>query len=312
MKRKSVILVSVLILAMSFFSLDAFAGDNIISNDKFYAEIPENFAISNSYGTDNYYLTDEVNFSGNIEIYVDGNILFPDGIKDTDNETVKKRIKYYISKDSSNFCIKDAKKVKINGLTSCYIYGETDDGLFQSSLYLYVFTTKENLFIVSCTSEYAGENGPDYLTPFINSFLINGTYYNGEMLSKKYDFSKEERYIDGLERDVLTEEYFEYNSDLGNITVFLILLLLLLPVLTLILLVLLIISRKRLKEYKEMFGPIEQAKIMFRQSLQVGSHPYSANQQYYDCPNNPYNQSRENITQQSQCNNVPPELRDEQ
>ena len=58
MKKAIKVLSLALVLIMCFGVVSAFAKGNVLSNDKFYAEIPEGFEIKDSYGEDHYYLED--------------------------------------------------------------------------------------------------------------------------------------------------------------------------------------------------------------------------------------------------------------
>lgn len=335
MKRIIKVLSLVLVFIMCFGVVSAFAKGKTLSNDKFYAEIPENFEITDSYGDDHYYFegTSSIDYQenytttiNNLEIFVEGNILFPDGIKDTDIGIIKDRFsKFVYVEESAELDIKKAEKGNINGITACYIYGITNDGLSEEFFHAYILTTKENLYIVT-TSNYIGayEKEPEFLKEFMKSFLINGTYYNGEKLTKSHDFSKAERYIDALERDVLTESYYSYHSGTAALGLVIILIGVGLPILTIIFLVLYIKTRKKLKEYKEFFGSIEQARMAMRQHYMQNSsyQPMQNNGGIYtNVPNmNLYNgnqppvsqpqyQSQYQPTQPAQTN-LPPEMQE--
>ena len=303
---KKIIKVSslVLVFVMCFGVINAFAKGKTLSNDKFYAEIPENFEINDTYGDDHYYLEDAVEYSDEIEIIVEGNILFPDGIKDTDIGVIKDRFaKLYSVEESTKLEIKKADKGKINGISACYISGIGDDGISQEYLHAYLLATKENLYIVT-TSNFGDEykEEPEFLKEFMSSFLINGTYYNGEKLTKKHDFSKAEKYIDALERDVLTESYYNYHSGTVGSAMVLILSVLCFPIVTIIFIILYVKTKKKLKEYKEFFGSIEQARMAMRQHYMQNSsyQPMQNNGGYYtNVPNmNGYNGNQQPVLQQ--------------
>lgn len=316
MKRKITILSAVLIITLLFGVVNVSAKGNELSNDKFRAVIPNDFSIIRDSGYDRYHLEDTVNYEGSIEIFVEGNILFPDGIKDTDTEVIKKRMEYFLYEDFSQVEIAEVQKRKINGLTACCLYASTDDGFFQEELYAYVFTTRENLYVVASSGILSDGNEPEFLKKFINDFYINGTFYNGEKPLKAYDFSKAEKYVDALERDVITADYYEYNEDMDSFAVGFIAVVLAIPVLTIVFFVLYLRTRKKLKEYKEFFGSIEQARMAFgQQVIQNGGQNYT---QYNTQPVNPYNQQYNNpgampynqTVQQPAQNNLPPEFQD--
>lgn len=336
MKRTIKILSLVLVFIMCFGVINAFAKGKTLSNDKFYAVIPEGFKIIDDYGDDHYYFEGpsssdyEKNYTTtiyNLEILVEANILFPDGIKDTDIGIIKDRFKKYISvEESCELEIKKAEKGNINGITACYIYGTTDDGISEEFLHAYILTTKENLYIVA-TSNFIDsyENEPEFLKEFISNFLVNGTYYNGEKLSetKAYDFSKAEKYIDALERDVLTENYYSYHSGTAGIGLMLLLIGLCLPIISIVFLILYIKTKKKLKEYKEFFGSIEQARVAMRQHYMENSsyQPTQNNGGFYtNVPNmNAYNSNQQPISQpgyqqyqptQPAQQNLPPEMQE--
>ena len=326
MKRAIKILSLVLVFIMCFGVVSAFAKGKNLSNDKFYAEIPENFEINDSYGDDHYYLedTDITDYSGSFEIFVEGNILFPEGIKDTKIDTIKDRFsKFFSVEESSELVIKEAKKGNINGLTACYIYGVGNDGISEEYIHAYLLTTKENLYIVlSCGYDIDFEKEPEFLKDVMSSFLVNGTYFNGEKLTKSHDFSKAERYIDALERDVLTENYYSYHSGTAGIGLMIVLIGLCLPIVTIVFLVLYLKTKKKLKEYKEFFGSIEQARMAMRQHYMQNSsyQPYQNNGGYFsNVPNmNAYKGNQQPVYQpqyqptQPAQTNLPPEMQENQ
>ncbi len=329
MKRIIKVLSLVLVFIICFGVVSAFAKGKTLSNDKFYAEIPENFEINDTSGEDHYYFEDSniIDYSGSFEIFVEGNFLFPDGIKDTDISIIKERIKnfVYIEEVEAELDIKKAEKGKINGISACYIYGITNDGVTEKYLHTYILTTKETLYIITASNSSEDfEKEPEFLKEIMSSFLVNGTYYNGEKLSKKHDFSKAEKYIDALERDVLTENYYTYHSGTMVFGIVFIIAILVLPILTIIFFVLYIKTRKKLKEYKEFFGSIEQARMAMRQHYMQNSsyQPMQNNGGFYtNVPNmNLYNgnqppvsqpqyQSQYQPTQPAQTN-LPPEMQE--
>lgn len=327
MKKAIKILSLVLIFIVCFGILSASAKGIVLSNDKFYAEIPEDFEVVDDYGDDHYYFegVSSIDYQENLtttiynlEIFVEGNIIFPEGIKDTDIGVIKDRFSKFINvEESSELEIKKAEKGNINGITACYIYGITDDGISEEFLHAYVLTTKENVYIIT-TSNYIGayEKEPEFLKEFISSFLVNGTYYNGEKLSKEYNFSKAEHYIDALERDVLTDNYYTYHSGTAGIGLMIVLIGLCLPIITIVFLVLYIKTKKKLKEYKEFFGSIEQARIAMRQHYMQNSsyQPYQNNGGYYtNVPNmNAYNGNQQPYSQPQQPaqSTIPPEMQE--
>lgn len=318
MKKAIKILAFVLVFMMSFGVLSAFASKNVLENDKFYAVMPKNFNISDEYGDGHYYLENDSYDS--IDIFVEGNILFPDGIKDTDIGIIKDRFQkfIYIEETETEIEIKKVEKGNINGISACYIYGVANDGISEDFLHAYILTTKETLYVVT-TSNYdeTYEKEPEFFKEFMSSFLANGTYFNGEKLTKPYDFSKAEHYIDALERDVLTESYYAYHSGSTAFALAFIFIILVFPILVIIFFVLYIKTRKKLKEYKEFFGSIEQARMAMRQQyMQNAYQPYHNNGQYFNnVPDvNPYNQGTQPAPQyqpqQPAQSSLPPEMQE--
>lgn len=325
MKRTFKILSFLLIFMMSFGVVNAFAKGKVLSNDKFYAEIPENFEISD-YDDAHYCFENQENISETIEIYVMGNLIFPDGIEKTETELIEKRFKKVIyEEDTAQLEIKKIEKEELNGLKVCYIYGIIKNRLVEEYIHAYIFTTKETLYVIS-TIDYTEENKdsekePEYFKEFANNFLVNGTYYNEEKLTKTHDFSKSEHYIDALERDVLTEDYEKYNSGLDSFVTIFVFTAFALPIILIILFVHYIKTRKKLKEYKEFFGSIEQARMAMRQHYMQNSsyQPMQNNGGYYtNVPNmNAYNNQPPVSHPQYQPNqpaqtNLPPEMQENQ
>lgn len=299
MKKTVKALALALVIIMTLGIITASAKGNALSNDKFYVELPEGFEICTDYGDNRYYLENVDTFDG-VYIVVEGNLRFPDGIKNTPENIIEERFRaFFYDVEETGFAeIKALEKGEINGISACYVYGYVDNELYSDDIFAYILTTQENLFIVYTTiTSGIQEEGkqPDYLKDFMRTFLVNGTYYDGEKLSKAHDFSKEEHYIDALERDMLTDDYYENNDNFDVILGFIIASFTL-PVVLIVFIVLYFKTRKKLKEYKEFFGSIEQARsAMYQQQMQRGYQPYG-NQQYYGYnpnmqqPVQPYNQ----------------------
>ncbi len=294
MKKTITVLSLVLAFIMSFGVVTASAKGIVLSNDKFYVEIPDGFEICTDYGDDHYYFENSENVYEELNIYVEANFNFPDGIKKANEDIIENRFERFISdKEISEIDVEKIEKGNINGINACYVFGTYDgsvDG--EQFLHAYILTTKENIYIVSAVI-YAidkpnFEKEPDYLKETISSFLVNGTYYDGEKLAKPHDFSKVEHYIDALERDMLTDAYYEHNYNVDAFATVIIFLGLAFPIVFIVLIVLYVKTRKKLKEYKEFFGSIEQAKVaMYQQQMQRNYQPYSNAQQYGYAPNVP-------------------------
>ncbi len=294
MKKSIAILSLVLAFIMAFGVITASAKGNALSNDKFYVELPDGFEICTDYGDSHYYLENEYSYDG-IEIVVEGNLRFPDGIKKTPENIIEERFKdFFYDAEGTGFAeIKKLEKGDINGISACYVYGTVDNELYSDDIFAYILTTEENLFVVYTTiSSGIQEEGkqPDYLKDFMRTFLVNGTYYDGEKLSKNHDFSKAEHYIDALERDMLTDDYYEYSDDMTGVVFAVIILAFILPLVFIVFVILFFKTRKKLKEYKELFGPIEKARAaMYQQKMQngYGAYNYNNQQPYGYAPNVP-------------------------
>lgn len=292
MKKIIKALAFALVFIMIFGVLTVSAKGNVISNDKFYVEIPDGFEICTDYGDNHYYLENEYSYDG-IDIIVEGNLRFPDGIKKTPENIIEARFKdiVYDIEDTGTVEVKKLEKGEINGISACYVYGIIDSSVYINDIFAYILTTEENLFIVYTTmASGIQEEGtqPVHLKDFMRTFLVNGTYYDGEKLSKEHDFSKAEHYIDGLERDVLTEDYYEYTDEVNSGILAVFLLCAIFPIVFIVLLVLFLKTRKKLKEYKELFGPIEKARAaMYQPKMQNGYGAYNYNnaQPYGYAPN---------------------------
>ncbi len=290
MKKTIKVLALALVFIMSFGVITASAKGNTLSNDKFYVELPDGFEICTDYADNHYYLENEYSYDG-IDIVVEGNLRIPDGIKKTPENIIEQRFKDFVYdvEDTGYLEIKNLEKGDINGISACYVYGVIDNTIYSDDVFAYILTTEENLFVVYTTiSSGIQEEGtqPAYLKDFMRTFLVNGTYYDGEKLSKAHDFSKAEHYIDALERDMLTEDYYEYTDDLNGAILAVVLLAFVLPVIFIVLIVLFFRTRKKLKEYKELFGPIEKARAaMYQQQMQRNYQPYNNGQYYGYAPN---------------------------
>lgn len=286
MRKGLVALSLVLVFIMTFGVVGASAKENVLSNDKFYAEIPDGFEINTNSGENHYYLYNNYSYD-ELDIIVEGNLRFPDGIKNTPENVIEKRFKNFVfdNEDTGDIDIKKLEKGDINGISACYVYAVIDSEIYQNDIFAYIITTEENLFVVYTTVTSGIQEGaqPDFLKEFMRGFLVNGTYYDGEELSKEHDFSKAEPYIDALERDMLTDDYYEYNDGLNGVIMAFVILTIAMPIVFIVLIILYVKTRKKLKEYKELFGPIEKARAaMYQQRGQgaYGAYGYN-NQQAY-------------------------------
>ena len=91
MKKTVKALALVLVFIMSFGFVTASAKGTVLSNDKFYVELPEGFEVCTDYGDSHYYFENEYSYEG-IDIIVEGNLLFPDGIKNTPENIIEEKI----------------------------------------------------------------------------------------------------------------------------------------------------------------------------------------------------------------------------
>ena len=283
-KRISVISIAlVFIMLFSFVTASAEGEEGIVlDNNLFYVEMPDGFTADTTI-TDNYYFEDED--YALVEFYVQGNLQFPDGIKETPSEVIGRRALRIIETDTMGVSVNKVEKVKINGFNAACIYGKYDD-IFEGVFKAYVFATKETVYIVYCQGTEKEELSA--LDAVIVNFTVNGTYFPGDEPTIKHDFSKSEDYYTAFERN--SQEYYEDSKEtdkmLNVFLIFFFIILLAGPVMIILLIVFINKSRKYKKlsdEYESYFGPIGMVRNQFsayRMQMPYGSNPYQQQAPY--------------------------------
>lgn len=258
MKKKVSIICIVLSLIMlvGTFSVYAASGENsgkiILDNDRFYAVIPDGYKYESGFSSNYYYVNDNYD---SIEFFVLGNLMFPDGMASTDEETIKKRYTTFILEEQmSEINISSAEKVNVNGFSAWVISGERSDSAFVYKFKTYILTTKETLYIIVAENETSFSD----VDLLMKDFIINGTYYEGDVPTLEHDFSKSEKYINAIEKDIdnLADDSAKMTN--GVMTAFGVLGLLLLayPIIIIVLAVKYRAKKKEIKEFESYCGTI--------------------------------------------------------
>lgn len=305
MKKRIVFISLIMVIVLMFTGVSAFATAKninksvVLDNDRFYVTLPDGYTYEKGYSS-NYYYSNE-NFD-TIEFFVEGNLLFPDGIEKTPEEIINKRFEEFCGEEYiSEIKINLLKKIKVNGFSSATIEGTRDDGAFEYTFKAYILTTKETLYIIIAESE----NGFSDIENMMKGFTVNGTYYEGDVPTIKHDFTKSEKYIEALERDTVRE--FEdpgtFSESLYGAIGIILLLMLALPVVIIVLAVKYSGLKKKVKQYEMYCGPIEyissvvNARYNDQMTVQNG---YAQGNYYNQQPN--YNNQQNTYYQQGTYN----------
>lgn len=300
MKKKIVFISLVLAIVLMLTGVSALATAQkvnttvILDNDHFYVTLPDGYAYEEGYSSNYYYSNGDFD---SIEFFVEGNLLFPDGIAKTPEETISKRFEeFYGEEYISKVKIENLQKTRVNGLSAATVEGTRDDGAFVYSYKAYILATRESLYVVISESE----NGFADIENMMKSFTVNGTYYEGDAPTIKHDFTKSEKYIEALERDTVRkfEDPGAFSDSLYGAIGVIFLLMLALPVAIIVLAVKYSKLKKKVKQYEMYCGPIEyissvvNARYNEQMTMQNG-YPqgnYYNQQPNYNNQQNTYNQ----------------------
>lgn len=222
-----------------------------------------------------------------VEFIAFGNIMFPEGVKNEDGKHIENVVKRELGLYS--YKIKFVDKVKINGI-SVAVVGYDDE--FQTEHNIYVYATEENVCLVHFTLyELDGED--KLIDKILSSFVINGTYFDGETPENPHDFSNSENYYKAV--DKYSADYYDesaaFNESFSGIFALLGFLVLSGPVIVILLIVFIVLWRKQkkiVKEYEDIFGPIGVAQAQFNRFSAMNGNFGDFNSQEI---NNPQNQN---------------------
>ncbi len=245
----------------------------VLDNSVFYIDIPENYMYFTE-NSDNFCIIDS-DFGGQqMEFFVEGNLMFPEGIaKATDEEIVSKvrRVVQWGTEVSVN----GVKRKVVNGQNAAVILcTENFMGEYESEYY--VFATNEAVCVISIS--YNNDEEKKEIEGILETFTMNGTYFPGELPVNKHDFTNSPDYYTAV--DKYAQGYYDYSEDfedgLFGVVAFVGLGLLFIPGI-IIALVLLIYgwrkNKKLVKEYESYFGPIYAVRNAVRaQQLQYNGY----------------------------------------
>lgn len=321
MKRKIVaVIISILLISVCL-SLTAFAQvpeKVVLDNSIFYAEIPDNYM----YGTDhsdNFYIIDSDFGSQTLEFFVQGNLMFPEGASDAEDEEIISKVKR-ITQWSSSFSVTELTREVVNGQKSVIIKG-TDELLFGTSIEYYVFNTKEAVCVVGVS--YSTEEEKLEIQKIMDTFVMNGTYFEGDAPVLRHDFSNSPDYYEAVEENAQAyyDYYEEFDATMWGIVGTVGVMLLLGPAIVIALIVFIILwskKKKLVKEYESYFGPIFAVRNAIRaQQMQQNGYmmgnpqpvnPYAQpyqSQPYQPQPMSYGNQPYQPMTNQQPTNQAP-------
>ncbi len=280
-------IVFALTLAIGVFSVSAASTDSgkiVLDNDRFYAVIPEGYKYESGFSSNYYYVNENYD---SIEFYVLGNLMFPDGMAATDEETIKSRYSTFIMDENmSQINISSAEKVKVNGLSAWAVSGERSDSAFTYKFKTYILTTKETLYMIIAENETSFSD----IDLLMKDFTINGTYFEGDVPTLEHDFSKSPKYIDALEKDVksMAEDNAAAGSGIVGAMGILGLLLLVYPIVIIVLAVKYRGKKKEIKEFEKYCGTIYDVRravnTQYMQNAMNYNYNYNMNSGAYGNP----------------------------
>lgn len=262
MKKKAFALLMVCLLVFSAMSVSVSANDRVVlDNSAFYIDVPENYMYYTDY-SDNFYIMDSGFGSQELEFFIQGNLMFPNGIADTTDEEIISKVRR-ITQWSVSTDVENVTRKRVNGQRTIVI--ECTDDAFGETIYdYYLFTTKEIVSVIK-VSYYTDEEKQE-IEAMLETFVLNGTNFEGDKPVKPHDFSKSPDYYEAVKG--VSEAYYEYDEIFDDVMwgvmgVFGIFALLCPAVIIALIVIILKWRREKklVKEYQGYFGPIEQARI---------------------------------------------------
>lgn len=281
MKKKilAVLVVCILIFSTLSVAVNAEAPEKVVlDNSVFYIDIPENYMYYTE-NSDNFCIMDS-DFGGQeMEFFVEGNLMFPQGIAKAGDEEIVSKVRRIVHWDTG-VSVNEVKRKVVNGMNAVILVC-TEEFLGENESEYYVFATKEAVCVISI-SYYDNEEKQE-IEGILETFTMNGTYFEGDKPVNKHDFTNSLDYYTAI--DQYAKEYYDYSEDFDDgmwgAVAFFILGLLLFPGM-IIALILLIFgwrkNKKLVKEYESYFGPIYAVRNAARlQQMQNGYNTQQAN-----------------------------------
>lgn len=262
MKKKVLALLMVCLLAFSLMSVSVSANERVVlDNSAFYIYVPENYMYYTDY-SDNFYIMDSDFGSQELEFFIQGNLMFPDGISDATDEEIISKVRR-ITQWSVSTDVENVTRKRVNGQRAVVIEC-IDESLGDEINDYYLFTTKEIVSVIK-VSYYTDEEKQE-IDAMLETFVLNGTNFEGDKPLKPHDFSKSPDYYEAVSG--VAEAYYEYDEVFDEVMWFVMgvfgIITLICPAAVIALIVIILKWRrekKLVKEYQGYFGPIEQARI---------------------------------------------------
>lgn len=293
--KKFFALIIALIVAISTFSVTAFAEENhnIIDTDCFYAVVPDDYYPSYDGSGESIVFQDDDYDTiriGKKENTVSG---FENGISKASEDNFKKFIgDFYEESDDIEVEFLKSSKGKVNGLSYYITNGKYLDWFLSNDkeeAYYYdfcvcLFATKEYIYVI-CFEEYCDEYSEiaefEDASEFLNTVAINGTYFDGEKLEKPHQFSDK-----SFESVVEETGNIINDRDVSLIMGFIIIVFVLPIVILLVIAIILIVKHRKRKKLIE--------KYEMKYGMLGGYNPNNYNQPQYNPNNNPNNYNEYN------------------
>ena len=277
MKKKVIALLVACIIIISAMGVAVSAnGRVVLDNSAFYVNVPENYMYDTEY-SDNFCIVDSGYGMQVVEFYVQGNLMFPDGFADASAEEIISKVRRITQWDAT-INVANLERTRVNGQRTV-ILECVDDSLGETYYDFYLFATKEIVSVVAVTY-YSDEERQD-VQAMLESFVLNGTRFEGDKPVKDHDFSKSPDYYEAVEG--VAEAFYEYDELFDEVmwVVFGVfgLVMLLFPAVIIALIVIIVKWRKSVKlskEYESYFGSIDQARSAVNAQRMYYNNGYSA------------------------------------
>lgn len=279
MKKILKIMVITLAVILAFGSVSVFAeGEEkvILDNSVFYIDIPENYMYDTE-SSDNFRIIDSGFGGQEMEFFVEGNLMFPDGTEKASDEEIISKVRRIVEW-GADFSVDKVERKTVNGQKTAVVMC-TQDFLGTYNYEYYLFATKEAICVVAVS--YSDEEEKQEIEKILETFVLNGTYFSGDKPVKNHDFSKSPDYYEEIEK--IAQDYYDYSEEFDDtmwgVMGFAGICLLLSPIMLIAFIIIIVSWRKNkkiAKEYESYFGPIEMVRNQFRmqQMYNYGANPY--------------------------------------
>ncbi|MBO5897169.1 MAG: hypothetical protein J6Q83_07710 [Clostridia bacterium] len=277
MKKKVIALLVACLIIISAMGVAVSAEERVVlDNSAFYVNVPENYMYYTD-DSDNFCIMDNGYGMQEVEFFIQGNLMFPKGIADASAEEIIAKVRR-ITQWSATIDVENLERTRVNGQRTV-ILECVDDSLGETYYDFYLFATKEIVSVIKVS--YYDEEGRQDVQAMLNSFVLNGTRFEGDKPVKDHDFSKSPDYYEAVKG--VSEAFYEYDETFDEVmwAVFGVfgLVMLLFPAVIIALIVIILKWRKSVrlsKEYESYFGSIEQARSAVNAQRMYYNNDYTA------------------------------------